>query len=315
MTESIPFFSVVIPLYNKEDYIERTLRSVINQSFNDYEIIVINDGSTDKSLEKLKPYINKGRLRIITQLNKGLSYSRNEGFRLSEGQYVAFLDADDYWHPDYLLSHKASIEAFPKEVIFGTSYSQIIDGKALDIITNIDQRLKGKTFVLNDFFTANIRQFIPCQSTIVLRKNAFELPLYDESITYFEDVDFYLNHCTNKSVVITYKPLAYIEFSQANQMSKTALTNKILPDLSAYKKQYRGNKTILNYIDMQLYKIGIKYAVAGETEKKKEIISIINMDSLTFKQRMLISKPNWIIKRLIDVKKMLLKLNIRMTSF
>src|SRR5574344_1434815 len=93
--------SVVIPLYNKERYIERAIRSVLNQSFQDFEIIVVNDGSTDQSVTIVKD-INDSRIRIINQKNGGVSSARNKG--ISEAKYaiVAFLDADDVWKENHL---------------------------------------------------------------------------------------------------------------------------------------------------------------------------------------------------------------------
>ena len=89
-----PFFSIIIPLYNKENAIEKTLKSVFNQSFTDYEVIVINDGSTDKSKEKVYAF-SDSRLRLISTENKGVSQARNLGISESKGKLIAFLDADD----------------------------------------------------------------------------------------------------------------------------------------------------------------------------------------------------------------------------
>ena len=89
--------SIVIPVYNVEKYIEECLESAINQTLNDIEIIVVNDGSTDNSLEKVKPYEKKyNNVRIINQTNKGLSGARNTGLRNATGEYIYFLDSDDY---------------------------------------------------------------------------------------------------------------------------------------------------------------------------------------------------------------------------
>ena len=95
------FFSVVIPLYNKANYIENTLKSVLDQTFTDYEIIVINDGSTDES-EAVVRQFNDKRIQIFHQKNQGVSVTRNLGIEKSTGKLIAFLDADDYWLPNHL---------------------------------------------------------------------------------------------------------------------------------------------------------------------------------------------------------------------
>lgn len=90
----MPFLSVIIPLYNKELYIGTTIHSVLNQSFDDFEIIVVNDGSKDKSLQVVNG-IQDGRIRIINQQNAGVSAARNRGMNEAQGEYLFFLDADD----------------------------------------------------------------------------------------------------------------------------------------------------------------------------------------------------------------------------
>ena len=87
-------FSVVIPLYNKEKYIERTLKSVLEQSYTNFEVIIINDGSTDNSLNVVKNIKDK-RLRVISQPNSGVSNARNKGIELASYNWVALLDGDD----------------------------------------------------------------------------------------------------------------------------------------------------------------------------------------------------------------------------
>ena len=89
-----PFLSVIIPLYNKELYIKDTILSVLNQSFSDFEIVVVNDGSKDKSLQVVND-IQDGRIRIINQQNAGVSAARNRGMNEAQGEYLFFLDADD----------------------------------------------------------------------------------------------------------------------------------------------------------------------------------------------------------------------------
>ena len=94
-------FSIIIPLYNKEKDIKKTLKSVLNQSFEDFEIIIINDGSTDNSEEIVKSIIDK-RIFLYTKNNEGVSIARNYGVEKATSGFIAFLDADDYWHPNHL---------------------------------------------------------------------------------------------------------------------------------------------------------------------------------------------------------------------
>ncbi len=114
-------FSVVIPLYNKAHVIERTLSTVLTQTFSDFEVIIVNDGSTDDSVKKIMNFTNDHRIRIIEQENQGVSVARNKGVANSKFDYVAFLDADDEWMPGFLEKMKEAIELFPNAGMYGSS--------------------------------------------------------------------------------------------------------------------------------------------------------------------------------------------------
>ncbi len=114
-------YSVVIPLYNKANYIEKTIRSVLKQTYEDYEIIVVNDGSTDNSLEIVKKISSK-KIKIIEQKNQGVAVARNTGIKYAQGEYIAFLDADDLWMESYLETIDDLVTSYEKSDIFVTAY-------------------------------------------------------------------------------------------------------------------------------------------------------------------------------------------------
>jgi glycosyltransferase involved in cell wall biosynthesis len=97
----MPLISVIIPLYNKEQFIEATLLSVLNQTFSDYEIIIINDGSTDKSVEVVNSF-DDNRIILYTTKNKGVSHARNFAISKANSDLIALLDGDDQWEPTHL---------------------------------------------------------------------------------------------------------------------------------------------------------------------------------------------------------------------
>ena len=89
--------SVIVPVYNVEKYLDRCLDSIINQTLNEIEIILVDDGSTDSSGEKCDEYKKKDlRIKVIHKKNKGLGYARNSGLEVATGKYIAFVDSDDY---------------------------------------------------------------------------------------------------------------------------------------------------------------------------------------------------------------------------
>lgn len=99
----MPKISVIIPAYNAERFIAETIQSVLNQTFQDFELIVLNDGSKDKTPEIVQEFCNKDeRVKLINKPNTGVSDTRNMGMRIAQGEYIAFLDADDLYLPTYL---------------------------------------------------------------------------------------------------------------------------------------------------------------------------------------------------------------------
>ena len=100
--EKLPLVSVIIPCYNVSDFVEKCIQSVLVQSYDNLEIIIVNDGSTDDTGEKIKTFLYDERIRYIVQENKGLSGARNTGLDIMKGDYVCFIDSDDVIHKDYV---------------------------------------------------------------------------------------------------------------------------------------------------------------------------------------------------------------------
>jgi len=115
------FLSVVIPLYNKQDTIVNTLKSVLEQSFTDFEIIIINDGSTDNSAALVTAIIDN-RISLFTTKNQGVSRARNFGIEKANSPFIAFIDADDYWYPNHLEHLVKLYQSFPNCGIYATNY-------------------------------------------------------------------------------------------------------------------------------------------------------------------------------------------------
>lgn len=132
-------FSVIVPVYNKKPYVRKALRSILAQSFKDFELIVVNDGSSDGSLEEMEDVLSGVKnARIINQANAGVSTARNNGVAASSGEYLCFLDADDWWEPTFLEEMAQLIEEYPEAGLYSTNYYYIKHKRAvakLDIPT------------------------------------------------------------------------------------------------------------------------------------------------------------------------------------
>ena len=109
----MPTFSIIIPVYNVGAYIEQTLTSVFAQTLRDFEVIVIDDGSTDDTADRVKAFSNHDALHYVYQTNAGPAAARNTGLELAKGQLIAFLDSDDLWHPRKLEAHLEQMQNHP----------------------------------------------------------------------------------------------------------------------------------------------------------------------------------------------------------
>jgi len=113
-------FSVIIPVFNGEKFIKNAIDSVFAQTLSDWELIIVNDGSSDNTLSVLEKYKNNEKIRIVSQLNSGVSVARNTGVENSTGDYIAFLDADDVWHENHLEVMKTLADKYPDAGLIGT---------------------------------------------------------------------------------------------------------------------------------------------------------------------------------------------------
>lgn len=176
-------FSVVIPLYNKAQSITATLNSVLAQSFEDFEIILVNDGSTDDSLTVAKK-IRDPRIRIIEKENGGVSSARNRGIREAKYGWIAFLDGDDLWRQDHLETLSKMIKSFPQDKVFCTSF----------LYSNKDITKKGSNEIeiIEDYFIEAKKSHFFWTSIVAINKRVFsELGDFKEFVSRGEDLELW----------------------------------------------------------------------------------------------------------------------------
>lgn len=140
-----PVFSVIVPTYNRRAYILETLESIWAQTCQDYEILVVDDGSTDGTGELLEAYVRQGRLHYVYQPNQGESAARNHALRLAKGRYYAFLDSDDLFHPEKLEKQAAYLDANPDAGMVHTFFTKFDDSGA-DLGCRDTSHLTGRVY-------------------------------------------------------------------------------------------------------------------------------------------------------------------------
>jgi glycosyltransferase involved in cell wall biosynthesis len=166
--------SVIIPTYNAEKFIAKTISSVLDQTYQDFEILVIDDESPDRSVEICQQF-HDDRLRIISQKNRGLPGARNTGIRAAQGEFIAFLDADDLWLPEKLAVHVQHLDRCP-DVGVSFSYSAFIDDH--DALTGLIQKPKRLDNITPDYVLC--RNPIGNGSAAVLRRNVLDDIAFDD---------------------------------------------------------------------------------------------------------------------------------------
>lgn len=157
-------FSVVIPLYNKQEFIKRAIDSVLSQSFTNYEIILVDDGSTDRSLDVVNSYKNS-RINVIQQKNAGVSAARNKGIVAARYEWVAFLDADDEWTHDHLQVISDVILKYPAIVALGTAYNKIDTQGNVRRLRHPYSISEKTSFQLEDYFLFCVQYDHPLHSS------------------------------------------------------------------------------------------------------------------------------------------------------
>lgn len=307
----MPYFSVVIPLYNKQNYIAATLQSVLAQTFTDFEIIIVNDVSTDNSVDVVKTFSDK-RIRIINHsVNSGLSATRNTGIKNSEASFVAFLDADDIWKPQFLEKiHELTLK-FPNADLFGTKYEEIYPGNTI-----IEFPLEIKTGIVTDFFKKELNKHIYCYSSICIKKEAFEKTGYfNENISVGEDVDF--NVRANLACTLAYsnEPLATITMYSENQITHSKLSGKTIIDHDYYEAANPKNKDLKQYLDFHRYTMAKRYKLDGDQIQYKKLAKAIAPGSLNYKQLILLYSPTLLLKAIRKIKLILLKKGMNPTTY
>lgn len=164
--------SVVIPLYNKVRQIETTLQSVLGQTYTDFEVVVVDDGSTDGSAELVEK-LGDSRIRVVRQANAGVSAARNRGIAEAKGEYVALLDGDDLWKPEYLATQVALIDKYSECDIFAVNYEfRNASGNTYNTIINRLPFYGADGLLQNYFEVASFSNPPLWTSAIVLKKTA-----------------------------------------------------------------------------------------------------------------------------------------------
>lgn len=182
-------YSVIITVYNKEKYIKRAVRSVLKQTYMDFELIIVDDGSTDHSLKRARE-IKDERIKIITQENMGAAAARNSGIKAASCDYIGFLDADDAWKPDFLENINILTEEYPEAGLYAAAHEAVLPSYRTEKHVLSTQDWKGRSFgLVDDYFKHALKApFISASSVVIPRRVLEEMGYFCETIRRGEDL-------------------------------------------------------------------------------------------------------------------------------
>ena len=307
------FFAVVIPLYNKKNHIKKTIRSVLNQEFKDYKIIVVNDDSTDGSATIVKA-LNHPKIILFHQKNKGVSAARNFGAKNAAAKYITFLDADDLWYPNHLTELKKSIDLFPKAGAFSNNYRiALTDSYVRNTKFSFD--FSATPTQIKDYFTCSMYDELTMVQCIAIKKQVFEkIGGFDSQLKVIEDVDFLIRLGLNEQII--FNPETTVVYrKQAAELSRKEYNQERLNLLCKYLKEAQKKPSLKNYLNRSFYALAIRAKINKQSVIAKSSLAHIEHKKLNLKQRVLLKLPRVLLIIFIKLQKILIKNKIYITAF
>ena len=301
-------FSIIIPLYNKAAYIEKAIWSVLNQSIKDFELIIVDDGSTDDGMDIVVALIssidfevNSIGIRILSQENRGVSAARNLGVRNCKNSYIAFLDADDWWEPSFLREMRQLIIEYPEAGIYGSSYFKYKNGQGLPASIGVRNGFEKGLINYCQVYTKGLYMPLWTGATII-RKSVFEVEDgFKPQLIVGEDFDLWLRIALNHPVALLNKPLAYYN-QDVEQAQRAVVFNKLYKpenhfifNLEYLSSEERTNPDLKALLDMLRVYTLERYRLqnAYPKEYKREI------DKVDFSRQPLMTKVKYILPRIL----------------
>ena len=276
----MPFFSVVIPLYNKEPHIQRTINSVLAQKVQDFEIIVVDDGSTDNSVEVVKDFKDQ-RIRLIRQKNAGVSAARNKGIEETKADLIAFLDADDEWKPCFLETVLRLREKYPEAGAYVTAYEKCDEkgNRSKPLYKNIPPA-PWEGLLPNYFLTAALGEMPISASGICVPKTILlEFGGFQEGVWVWEDSDLWGKIALNYKIAFSQEIGAIYHIEAINRASNKNLPVKEHPFTKSAFEMIKNEKVpveilegLKEYIALLEIRFAFRNIRAGNHKKAFKIL-------------------------------------------
>ncbi len=248
----MPHFSVIMPLYNKAPYVCKAVESVMEQTYKDWELVVVDDGSTDGSGDAVKP-VNDSRIRLIRQENSGVSAARNRGVAESTAPYICFLDADDWWEPTFLEEMAGLIERYPDAGIYGTGYYIVKNRRKRRAPIGVDEGFTEGEINYCRVYAKTLCMPLTSISVCMPRAIFEEAGGFPTAIRLGEDFLLWLRIALKNKVILLNKPLSNynqdVDVTYRGTHHLRAPKEHMLWQLEAYESLEKTNSDYKQLID------------------------------------------------------------------
>lgn len=288
-------FSVIMPVYNGEKFIDAAIRSVLEQTMEDWELIIVDDGSTDHTQEVLKKYKEKANIHSITQTNKGVSAARNKGMSMAKGDYFVFLDADDVWDNNHLAIMHHLIEKYPSAGLYATfTKTELVNGETISECNFFKDKVEEDVFV-DDFFEVYDKDKSAKMFTVIttcISKDAIlKVGGFPEGCAIGEDLELSLKVAAYFPVVLSKKITATYKKENSTATKDKSFdpdwgfferVEEIYADESIPLSKRENLKKVMQWFSMRRYR---HYMIDGKRKKAVKVYKETNKTCIDKKDR------------------------------
>lgn len=267
----MPFFSIVIPTYNRVELLFKSVESALNQSYGDYEIIVVDDGSRHDVIERIRSLADEDKVKLILcPKNRGGGAARNIGINAARGKYVCFLDSDDIWHSEKLKEEKSVLDLFPEVDIVYSKIENIKEGKVIEVVPRLGIR---RNQLISDYLFSYIKGGRGMQTTtLVVKSELAKAVLFDDELRGHQDWDFLMRmSALRPNVYFINKRLTY-RYLKADDVSHDNVSLGLGYEFS--KKFYKDRLQYLSFKSRLFFRTRI-LLVKSITEKREVVRNVL----------------------------------------
>ena len=306
-------FSIVIPLYNKAPYVAKAIESVLGQTYTDYELVIVDDGSQDDSFEvALNAIRGHNRCHVYKQKNAGVSMARNNAVALSQGDYLCFLDADDWWDTDFLKEMSELIDNYHDAGIYGTSYMIVNETKHKTRVSpiGVDSGFEAGYINYCQVYAKTLAMPLWTGAVCIPRPVFVEMEGFPKGIKLGEDFLLWIRIALKYKVAFLNKPLAYYN-QDVDAMSKGVKRKGYDPDsfmtfhFGQFEEKEKENADLKVLLDrLRVYSL-LRFRMENTySQRVKEEIAKVNFSNVNKKFRFYYTAPYpivWVVNKISSV--------------